>query len=79
MLKKLLGKLAVPPIHEAAQAAWDRGDTVFIRKAHPSPTKQDRDIAEAVQRVTAIGWDLRASDWEGAGLSRHVTLTFTRP
>ncbi|MGW0393867.1 hypothetical protein ACWDYJ_23810 [Streptomyces sp. NPDC003042] len=79
MLKKLLKKLAVPPIHEAAADAWERGDTAFVRKFHPSPAKQDADLAAAIQDVTAIGWALASSQFAGTGLQRHVNLVFQRP
>lgn len=78
MLKKFLKKLAIPPIHEAAADAWERGDSVFVRKFFPSPTKHDADMAEAVQAVTAIGWTLASSQFEGTGLQRHANLVFTR-
>ncbi|MFD5937173.1 hypothetical protein [Streptomyces sp. NPDC060333] len=79
MLKKLLGKLVIPPIEVAAGDAWKRGDTVFIRKFYPRPTKHDVDLAKAIQEVTAIGWALASSQFEGDGLQRHANLVFTRP
>lgn len=75
----MLKKLAVAPIHEAAKVAWAKGDRTFVRKFYPSPTKQDRDLAEAIDLVTAAGWALKSSDFEGTGLSRHVNLIFVRP
>lgn len=79
MLKKLLGKLAVPPIEVAAGDAWKAGQTVFIRKFHPRPGKNDADLAQAVQDVEALGWKLASSQFEGTGLQRHANLVFTRP
>jgi hypothetical protein len=79
MFKKLLGKLAVPPIEVAAGAAWRAGDPVFIRKFHPSPTKQDADLSKAIADVTAIGWHMASCQFEGSGLQRHANLVFTRP
>ncbi|MET9959346.1 hypothetical protein ABZ128_09690 [Streptomyces sp. NPDC006326] len=79
MLRKLLKKIAIPPIHEAAGEAWKRGDTVFIRKHYPRPGGRDVDLAKAIQDVTAIGWTLASTQFEGDGLQRHANLVFTRP
>ncbi|MGW5346295.1 hypothetical protein [Streptomyces sp. HUAS TT3] len=79
MLKKLLKKFAIPPIDEAAGEAWKRGDTVFIRKFYPRPGGQDVDLAQAIQDVTAIGWTLQSTQFDGEGLQRHANLVFTRP
>jgi hypothetical protein len=78
MLKKLLGKLAVPPIEVAAADAWKAGDAVFIRKFHPRPGKQDTDVAKAIADVTAIGWTMASCQFDGEGLGRHANLVFTR-
>lgn len=78
MLKKLLKKLAVPPIDEAAREAFKRGDSIFIRKFHPRPSKNQTDLAQAISDVEAIGWTLLSQQAEGEGLSRFVTLTFRR-
>ncbi|MGE7385643.1 hypothetical protein ACQKM2_09205 [Streptomyces sp. NPDC004126] len=79
MLKKILGKLAVPPIDVAAGEAWTRGDTVFIRKQFAAPEKLDTDVARAIQVVTAIGWHSASVTFEGEGLQRAANLVFTRP
>ncbi|MEV6684466.1 hypothetical protein AB0N28_03825 [Streptomyces sp. NPDC051130] len=79
MLRKLLKKIAVPPIDEAAGEAWKRGDTVFIRKVFAAPGKHDADIAQAVQAVTATGWYSASVTFEGEGLQRAANLVFTRP
>ncbi|MEU3777742.1 hypothetical protein AB0F11_32020 [Streptomyces sp. NPDC032472] len=79
MLKKLLKKISIPPIDEAAGDAWKAGDTVFIRKFYPRPGGQDVDLAKAIQNVTAIGWALASTQFEGDGLQRHANLVFTRP
>ncbi|MET4921134.1 hypothetical protein P3L51_01915 [Streptomyces sp. PSRA5] len=60
MLKKLLKKLAVPPIDEAAREACKRGDTIFVRKFHPRPTKNQTDLAKGISDVEAIGWTLQS-------------------
>ncbi|MCY0926204.1 hypothetical protein OTB20_08295 [Streptomyces sp. H27-H1] len=78
MLKRFLRRAGALPIAEAAGEAFKRGDTVFIRKFHPSPTKGDQDLAQAIQDVTAIGWTLTSTQFEGAGLSRHANLVFSR-
>lgn len=79
MLRKLLKKIAIPPINEAAGEAWKRGDTVFIRKFHPRPGGNDVDLAQAIADVTAIGWHMASTQFEGDGLQRHANLVFTRP
>ncbi|MGW6855783.1 hypothetical protein [Streptomyces xanthophaeus] len=79
MLRKLLKKIAIPPIHEAAGDAWKRGDTVFIRKFFPKPFGNDADLSQAIQSVTDIGWTLASTQFEGEGLQRHANLVFTRP
>ncbi|MFJ3842218.1 hypothetical protein ACIPY6_42950 [Streptomyces sp. NPDC090054] len=79
MLRKLLKKIAIPPIHEAADEAWKRGDTVFIRKHFPRPGGHDVDLAKTIQSVTDIGWTLASTQFEGQGLQRHANLVFTRP
>ncbi|MFJ6636548.1 hypothetical protein ACIQMR_35070 [Streptomyces sp. NPDC091376] len=78
MLKKLLKKLAIPPIDVAAGEAFKRGDMIFVRKFYPAPTKRDTDVAEAIAKVEAIGWRLEHQDVEGEGLQRAFTLTFRR-
>ncbi|MFC8583246.1 hypothetical protein ACFUGD_01510 [Streptomyces sp. NPDC057217] len=80
MLKKLLGKLALPSIDEAARKAFKDGDTVFAYKFHPSPSprNQDGDIAKAIMSVEEIGWTLVSQEHQGEGLQRFVSLTFRR-
>lgn len=80
MLKKLLKKLALPSIEEAAMQALKRGDTVFSYKFHPSPSpkNQDGDVARAIMDVEAVGWTLLSQVPEGTGLQRFVSLTFRR-
>ncbi|MFF3958110.1 hypothetical protein ACFYY1_33620 [Streptomyces sp. NPDC001890] len=43
MLKKLLKKIAIPGIEEAAGTAFKRGDAIFVYKFHPSPSPRNRD------------------------------------
>ncbi|MFI9123899.1 hypothetical protein ACIGW0_31660 [Streptomyces bikiniensis] len=80
MLKKLLGKLALPSIDQAAGEAFKRGDTVFSYRFHPSPSprNQDSDIAKAIMSVEEIGWKLIGQEHQGEGLGRFVSLTFRR-
>ncbi|WP_405858504.1 hypothetical protein OG361_30195 [Streptomyces sp. NBC_00090] len=80
MLKKLLKKLALPSIQDAAGEAFKRGDTVFSYRFHPSPSpkNQDGDVARAIMDVEAIGWTLLSQVPEGEGLGRFVSLTFRR-
>ncbi|MET9480927.1 hypothetical protein [Streptomyces sp. NPDC006638] len=78
MLKKLLSKIAIPPIDEAARQAFKRGDAIFVRKFHPRPTTNGADLAQAIADVEAIGWTLLSQQAEGEGLQRFVSLTFRR-
>jgi hypothetical protein len=80
MLKKLLKRLALPSIDEAARQAYKRGDAIFAYKFHPSPSprNQDGDVARAIADVEAIGWTLLSQQAEGEGLGRFVSLTFRR-
>lgn len=78
MLKKFLKKLAVAPIDDAAREAFKRGDTIFVRKFHPRPSKNGTDLAQAIADVEAIGWTLISQQAEGEGLQRFVSLTFRR-
>ncbi|MEU8840216.1 hypothetical protein AB0D97_13945 [Streptomyces roseus] len=78
MLRKLLKKIAIPPIDEAAGEAWKRGDAVFIRKHFARPGGNDTDISAAINSVTELGWTLASCQFEGEGLQRHANLVFTR-
>ncbi|MFJ8855893.1 hypothetical protein [Streptomyces sp. NPDC102437] len=51
---------------------------MFTAKFHPSPTKNDTDLASAISGVEAIGWTPLHQQSEGAGLQRFVSLTFRR-
>ncbi|MEV4939543.1 hypothetical protein [Streptomyces zaomyceticus] len=80
MLKKLLKKLALPSIEDAAGTAFKNGDTIFSYRFYPSPTpnNMDGDVASAIMKVEAIGWTLLSNVPEGEGLQRSVSLTFRR-
>lgn len=80
MLRRLLKKIALPSIEEAAGQALKRGDTIFTYRFHPSPSprNQDSDVAKAIMGVEAIGWTLLSQVPEGQGLQRFVSLTFRR-
>ncbi|MER5501392.1 hypothetical protein ABT096_29885 [Streptomyces sp. NPDC002561] len=78
MLKKFLAARGYGSITDRARLAHERGDGIFVAKFHPSPTKNDTDLALAISDVEAIGWTLLDRQAEGAGLQRFVSLTFRR-
>lgn len=78
MLKKFLAKRGYGAIDDLARLAYKRGDTIFINKFHPRPTKNDTDLALAIGAVEEIGWVLIDRQSEGEGLTRFVSLTFRR-
>jgi hypothetical protein len=78
MLKKWLAKRGVYAIEDGAQQAYDRGDSVYTYRFHPSPTRNGADVAKAIQDVEAVGWRVEWQTPEGAGLTRVVNLTFRR-
>ncbi|MFD4234326.1 hypothetical protein [Streptomyces sp. NPDC058542] len=78
MLKTFLAKRGYGSIEDLALLAFKRGDTIFVNKFHPRPTKNDTDLALAIGSVENIGWVLIDRQSEGEGLSRFVSLTFRR-
>lgn len=81
MLRKLLKKIAVKGIDEAAADAWERGDAAFANRFHPNPFQRnaDADVAAAIGRVEALGWKLHSRTLEGTELERCWNLLFVRP
>ncbi|WP_327268824.1 hypothetical protein OG233_14200 [Streptomyces sp. NBC_01218] len=81
MLKRLLKKIAIKPIDEAAAEAWARGDAAFTNRFFPSPSPRNRDadVAAAIGQVEALGWKLHSRTLEGEGLQRCWNLLFIRP
>ncbi|MGW0785740.1 hypothetical protein [Streptomyces sp. NPDC002913] len=81
MLRKLLKKIAIKSIDEAAAEAWGRGDAVYSNRFFPSPLQRqpDADVAAAIGRVEALGWKLHSRTLEGTGLERCWNLLFVRP
>ncbi|MEU2198029.1 hypothetical protein NEH83_10100 [Streptomyces sp. JUS-F4] len=81
MLKKLLKKIAYKGIDDLAVEAWERGDAVFANRFFPSPSPRnwDADVAAAMARVEAIGWQLQSRQVEREGLQRSWSLLFVRP
>ncbi|MGW6638445.1 hypothetical protein [Streptomyces cyaneofuscatus] len=78
MLKKFLAARGYGAIDELARLAYKRGDTIFVNKFHPRPTKNDTDLALAIGAVEDVGWVLIDRQSEGEGLTRFVSLTFRR-
>ncbi|MFE7624256.1 hypothetical protein [Streptomyces sp. NPDC057509] len=78
MLKQWLSKRGYGPIEDLARMAFERGDRVFAYKFHPSPMKNDVDLAKAIADVEAIGWTVLSQIPQGEGLRRFVSLTFSR-
>lgn len=78
MLKSFLAKRGYGSIEDLALLAFKRGDTIFVTKFHPRPTKNDTDLALAIGAVENIGWVLIDRQSEGEGLGRFVSLTFRR-
>ncbi|MYW28290.1 hypothetical protein [Streptomyces sp. SID2119] len=78
MLKSFLAKRGYGSIEDLARLAYKRGDTIFVNKFHPRPTKNDTDLALAIGAVEDVGWVLIDRQSEGEGLQRFVSLTFRR-
>ncbi|WP_432158658.1 hypothetical protein [Streptomyces sp. bgisy153] len=65
---------------KAAETAYKRGDTIYVRTVHAVPGRPDGGLAQVIQRVEAAGWRLEHQHEDvrvdHGFRQRYWTLTF---